>query len=102
MTVAWGIGERIQNRWEVHRILKGGMGIVYVVYDKEEHVTLAAKTFQEEIFQRDPAIAQRFTQEALAWIRLDQHPNIAQALFVESIQGKPFLFLEYVNGGDLS
>jgi eukaryotic-like serine/threonine-protein kinase len=40
-------------------------------------------------------------QEALAWIRLDVHPNVAQARMIETIAGKPFLFLEYVNGGDL-
>src|SRR6185295_6581764 len=78
------------------------MGIVYVVYDHEWREALAAKTFQDEIFARSPAIAHRFTQEALIWINLDVHQNIAHARFVHTIEGKPYLFLEYASGGDLS
>ena len=46
-------------------------------------------------------IADRFEREAMAWLKLDLHPNITQARMVERIEGKPFLFLEYVSGGDL-
>ena len=91
-----------QKRWEIHKVLDGGMGTVYIVYDHELREPLAAKTFQDELFKRNPMVAERFTQEALAWTRLDWHENIAQARCVESIEGKPFLFLEYVSGGDLS
>jgi tetratricopeptide (TPR) repeat protein len=101
MATNWQIGDRIQGRWEIYKVLKGGMGIVYVVYDHEHPNAYAAKTFQDEIFDRDPAIAERFTQETLTWVNLDAHQNIAQALFVETIHGKPYLFLEYVSGGDL-
>lgn len=102
MTTNWEIGDRIQNRWEIHKILRGGMGIVYVVYDHELREPFAAKTFHEEIFAGNPAIAERFTQEALAWINLDVHQNVTQARFMQIISGKPLLFLEYVSGGDLS
>lgn len=102
MTTNWQIGDLIQNRWQIYKILKGGLGIVYVVYDHEHHAPYAAKTFQDEIFARNPAVADRFTQEALTWINLDSHQNVTDARFVEKIEGKPFLFLEYVSGGDLS
>src|SRR5713226_5115276 len=101
MATNWQIGDRIRNRWEIHKILRGGMGIVYVVYDHELHEPFAAKTFQEEIFARNPAIADRFTQEALAWLNFDVHQNVTQARFVQTVGGKPFLFLEYVSGGEL-
>ena len=91
-----------QKRWEIYKVLGGGMGRVYIVYDHELENAFAAKTFQDELFKRNPMVAERFTQEALAWIRLDRHENIAEARFVENIQGRPFLFLEYVSGGDLS
>jgi len=91
-----------QKRWEIYKVLGGGMGRVYIVYDHEFREPFAAKTFQDELFKRNPMVAERFTQEALAWIRLDRHENIARARFVENIQGRPFLFLEYVSGGDLS
>lgn len=101
MATNWQVGDRIQNRWKIHKILRGGMGIVYVVYDHELREAFAAKTFQDEIFARNSATADRFTQEALTWINLDLHNNVTQARFVEKIGGKPYLFLEYVTGGDL-
>ncbi|MGH9931842.1 MAG: tetratricopeptide repeat protein [Pyrinomonadaceae bacterium] len=98
----WQIGDRIQNRWEIHKILRGGMGIVYVVYDPASRDVYAAKTFQEEVFARSADIADRFNQEALTWVNLDSHQNVTKARFVQTIAGKPYLFLEYVSGGDLS
>jgi len=98
---AWQVGDQIQGRWEIYKILQGGVGVVYVVYDHLFHEPFAAKTFRDEVFASCPHIADRFTQEALAWVRLDVHPNITQARMVERIEGKPFLFLEYVSGGDL-
>lgn len=96
------IGDRIQNRWEVHRILKGGMGLVYFVYDHEIHDAFAVKTISDEMLRNNPNAATRFTQEALAWVSLDCHPNIAAARMVRAINGKPHIFLELVTGGDLS
>src|SRR2546423_10515081 len=98
MATNWQIKDRIQNRWEINRILRGGMGIIYIVYDHDDHNVYALKTFPDEIFTRNSDIADRFMQEALTWINLDIHQNIVQAIFVEKIKGKPYLILEYVNG----
>jgi len=78
------------------------MGIVYVVYDHEWREAFAAKTYMDEVFALNPVLADRFRREALIWVNLDLHQNVTQARFVETIGGKPFLFLEYVSGGDLS
>lgn len=91
----------IQKRWEVRRILQGGMGIVYIVYDRKGREVFAAKTFQDEVFARNPNTGERFKKEALAWINLDRHENITEASTLHVIGGKPLLFLEYVSGGDL-
>ncbi len=102
MTREWKTGDRLENRWEILKVMKGGMGVVYVVHDHEWNEAYAAKTFQDSVLARNPRIAAMFTREALAWVQLDAHPNIAQAMFVKEIEGKPVLFLEYVSGGDLS
>jgi len=102
MADGWQIGDLIKNRWQIYKILRGGMGVVYIVYDHEYHNAYAAKTFQDEIFVRSPAVAERFIQEARTWVNLDVHQNIAKAEFLHTIAGKPYLFLEYVSGGDLS
>jgi tetratricopeptide (TPR) repeat protein len=95
------VGDQIQGRWEIFRILEGGAGVVYVVYDHAFHEPFAVKTFKDEIFACSPLIADRFSREVLAWLRLDIHANVTQARMMERIEGKPFLFLEYVSGGDL-
>ncbi len=82
--------------------MQGGMGIVYVVYDRKWREAFAAKTFQQSVFAASPVIKTRFENEATAWVNLDLHPNIAEARFLDVIDGQPFLFLEYVAGGDLS
>lgn len=101
MAREWKVGDKLENRWEIHKVMKGGMGVVYLVYDHEWNEVLAAKTFQDEVFARSADIAPLFEREALAWVQLEAHPNIAQAAFVKTIEGKPVLFLEYVSGGDL-
>lgn len=103
MTRQWKIGEKIQDRWQIYKIFSGGMGIVYIVYDHhpDYRQIFAAKTFQDEVFSRNPQITKRFTQEAHAWINLDIHENITNATFVKGIEGKPYIFMEYVGGGNL-
>ena len=98
----WREKDVVENRWEIHHILGGGMGVVYVMYDREWHEAFAAKTFQERVFARNPAIVGLFIKEAQTWINLDAHENVTRARFVHVIAGRPFLMLEYVSGGDLS
>jgi serine/threonine protein kinase len=102
MATNWKVGDTIKGRWEIHQILHGGMGSVYIVYDREWSEPYAVKTFQDKLLTENPRISDRFTEEAHTWINLDDHENIARARFVQQIDGKPYLFLEYVSGGDLS
>jgi serine/threonine protein kinase len=95
------VGDRIQDRWEIHKILKGGMGIVYFVYDHESREVYAAKTICHEKIENDPSTVLRFIKEANAWINLDAHPNVVEARMVRTIDGKPYIFLELIAGGDL-
>lgn len=71
MGVQWEIGDLMHGRFRIYDILRGGMGIIYIVYDQTWHHVYAAKTFQDEIFASSSVIAERFRQEALIWINLD-------------------------------
>jgi serine/threonine protein kinase len=101
MTPLWHVGDRIQDRWEVHHVRPGRMGLVYIVYDHETHLPYAAKTLHETLVAREATVTERFVQSAQAWIHLDAHRNVTQAHFVEIINAQPLLFLDYVSGGDL-
>ena len=103
----WQIGDTIpdpntgKGRWEIHDIKYGGMAVVYVAYDHDLREAVAIKTFRDDIFSANSRVADLFVQEALAWVNLDVHENVVQAKMVERILGKPYLFLEFVSGGDL-
>jgi tetratricopeptide (TPR) repeat protein len=97
----WRIGDRLQAHLEIRDILRGGMGVVLIVQNAEGQTDYAVKTFPGEAFARNPAVARRFTDEALLWVNLGHHPNIVQAHYLINIREKPYLFLDYVPGGDL-
>jgi len=99
----WQVGDRIQNRYEIHHILggpgKSGMGIVYICYDHKYREAVAIKTFQDR-FLVDRASIDRFKWEAETWVRLEKHYNIVQAKYADEIEGKPCIFLEYIVGDE--
>jgi len=92
----WKTGEKIEGRYEILRILKGGMGVVYVCYDNETGYPIAIKTFQDKCFPDEKA-KKDFVREAEIWIRLGKHKNIVKAHWVNNISRKPYIFLEYVS-----
>jgi tetratricopeptide (TPR) repeat protein len=77
------------------------MGLVYAVYDHATHLPYAVKSLQEGRMASPEAVAERFVHAAQAWIGLGAQAHMAQAHFVEIIDGQPLLFVEYVTGGDL-
>lgn len=85
------IGDKILNRYEVKEIKEGGMG----------RGLFAIKTFKDEFLREEGAI-KRFKRECRTWIALESHENIVLADFIREIKGKPYLFMEYVDGMDLS
>ncbi|RMF50790.1 MAG: serine/threonine-protein kinase [Chloroflexota bacterium] len=96
------IGERIDGRYHVQRILTGGMGIIYVCLDEETETLVALKTFQARYLNDDSA-KRRFENEAQLWIEMDKHPNVVRAYKVVSFgksrqHSRPHLILEYVDG----
>jgi tetratricopeptide (TPR) repeat protein len=101
MSSNWRIGERIEDRWEVYQTLTGGMNPAYVVYDHAAGAFVVAKTLQNPPAELNAQGSSGFPSETMAWIGLERHDNITQALFALEIELKPYLFLEYVAGGDL-
>ena len=44
----------------------------------------------------------RFAAECRLWVQLGEHPNIVRAHSVEIIDGRPYVVLELIQGGELS
>src|SRR5436190_10956248 len=78
----------------------GGMGEILRAEDSELGRTVAIKVLAER-FARDPSLRQRFTREALAAARLSGDPATVTIYDVGECDGRPFIVMEYVDGGSL-
>jgi WD40 repeat protein len=79
---------------------RGGMGVVYKAWHRGLQRTAALKMVLAGEFA-SPTQELRFRLEAELAARV-QHPNIVQVYEVGSYEGRPFLALEWVEGGSLA
>jgi eukaryotic-like serine/threonine-protein kinase len=87
--------------YEILEVLgQGGMGVVYKAWHKELRRFVALKMVLAGGHARSEDLA-RFRIEAEASARL-QHPNIVQVHEVGEQGARPFLALEFVDGGSLA
>ncbi|MGE0430630.1 MAG: serine/threonine-protein kinase [Planctomycetota bacterium] len=91
----------------------GGMGAVFFVHSMEqlkEWVGLARadrphalKTSQELLSRGEPrpGARQRFEREAAMWLQIPPHRHVVEAHRIETIQGVPYLVIDYHPGGSV-
>ena len=95
----WQVGDKIANRYEIYQILGGegktGMGIVYICYDHKHKTPYALKTFQEKYLSSED-ILKLFEREALVWTHLERYPYILRAHWVDRLEDRLFIILEYI------
>lgn len=111
------VGDAFFQRYRIREIREGGMGTVYIALDpsvnpadpRSRHRqetgrgtchTWAVKTFQDR-YLANREIVEHFVREAIAWMELPRHDNVVFAHYVSLISGRPYLFLEYVDGPNL-
>lgn len=78
---------------------QGGMGVVYKARHVELGRIVALKMMSD--LRLAPKMIARFRTEAEAAARL-QHPNVIQVFEVGQVNSRPFLSMEYVDGGSLA
>jgi tetratricopeptide (TPR) repeat protein/tRNA A-37 threonylcarbamoyl transferase component Bud32 len=89
-------GDVIGQKYFVHKVLgAGGFGIVYLVYSHETEFIYALKTFRDEYLQ-EAVTRKRFQEEAKVWVNLERHPYIVRAYYVEEIDRRLFIVMEYI------
>jgi serine/threonine protein kinase len=104
MVGAYSVGDWIGGRFQVFDVHEGGMSLVYVVNDQMGGTgpqVVALKTLRSELLRSRVRIS-RFASECRIWVQLGEHPNIVRAHSVEVIEGRPYVVLELIQGGDLS
>lgn len=84
------------DRFEVMEIHRGNMGVVYVVYDHFKNEMMAIKTLQKRVCS-NLKLLKLFEEEAVLWVKLDKHPFIACAHYIESAS-LPYVVTDYVRG----
>ncbi len=88
------------GKYEVTKILgRGGMGVVYLGFDRHLGRQVAIKTLTEN-FVEDKEMLRRFTREATKTGSL-MHPNIVIVYDVGEQDGFPYIVMEYVPGEPL-
>ena len=88
------------GKYEIQQILgRGGMGIVYLGFDRHLGRQVAIKTLTEG-FTQDPEMLKRFYREATKTGAL-MHPNIVIVYDLGEQDGFPYIVMEYVPGTPL-
>jgi len=82
--------------YEVRKTLgSGGFGTVYLAYSYNFKNVFALKTIRTDCLL-DDVIRRRFLKESELWVKLDRHPNIVRANFVDELNSRYFIALEYI------
>ena len=92
---------RVAGRYELVRPLgHGAMATVDLAHDVELDRPVALKRLAENL-ARDEDLQRRFLREARLAARL-AHPNVVRVFDVGEDDGRPFIAMEYVEGGTLA
>jgi len=85
------------GRFEALELLgEGGMGRVFRATDSRLRRVVALKLLRRD----DPALLQRFIQEAQLQARID-HPNVCRVHEVGEWRGQPYIVMQFINGETL-
>ncbi len=98
---ATGAPVRFPDRYENPRLLAtGGMGQVYCAADAVLGRAVAIKLLGDR-YASDPTVQARFEREAVAAARLSSDPNTVTIFDVGEYEGRPFIVMEYLQGGSI-
>jgi len=80
--------DRFAGRFKVVDVHEGGMAQVLICHDIHNGRFVAAKNPNEA--------PEYFSREARLWLGLGYHPNIVRAHTVHKVNGRPYLFMDFI------
>ena len=90
-------GDFIAGEFEILDVFggagKSGMGVVYLVKNREYPHPVVLKTYQSAV---SPQTKLQFQFEAKTWVNIGAHRNIVQALWVREFEDQIYICAEYV------
>jgi serine/threonine protein kinase len=91
----------IADRYELdERLGHGGMATVYLARDEKLDREVAIKLLADNL-AHDDEVRKRFSREARLAARLE-HPNVVQVFDVGDDDDRPYIVMEYVDGGTVA
>src|SRR6266404_3946723 len=78
----------------------GGQAVIYTVLSDHGSRIYALKSFQNSCYT-ERGMFERFIRESEIMMDLGRHPNLLRAHAVFSINGRPYIVLEYIAGSNL-
>jgi eukaryotic-like serine/threonine-protein kinase len=91
----------LPERYRVHeRLAVGGMASIWVAEDVVLGRLVAVKVLAEQLASESPFVT-RFEREARTAAGLSGHPNVVTIYDVGEHGGRPFIVMEYLEGGTL-
>jgi len=85
---------------DAERLARGAMGDIYRATDTTLDRVVAVKLLAEP-YVADDAARRRFSREARAAARVSGDPNIVTIYDVGDAGGRPYIVMEYIDGGSL-
>ncbi len=90
------VGDFVGDALQIMALLgEGGFGVVYRAISHSSKMVYALKTIRDELL-RDEAARAMFRKEAQIWVDLQAHPHLVQLHFVDEVNQRLFLAMEYV------
>jgi serine/threonine protein kinase len=66
----------------------------HLLRSREAHVDLYCCVRDQ--YLQDPETADQFKREARVWVNLERHPNIVTAHFIDELEGRLYIGMEYI------
>src|SRR5919198_2920076 len=97
----FGAGALLGDRYRLERrIAAGGMATVWLARDTELDRDVAVKILSD-VLAEDPTYTERFRREARVAARLS-NPNLVRMFDYSARSERPYIVMEYVEGGPLA